>query len=144
VAAWIFAGIALALTFPVWITVNYLGDPDNGTIVASYFGSFVMAGGFLAIGAAISALTKNQVIAFILSVVVCFSLLIIGFPPFVEAYSGWLPPDIVEMISSFSFQAHFSSISKGLIKLSDIVYFAALIAFFLFANGLILDYKKAD
>ena len=144
VAAWVFAGIALALTFPAWITVNYLGEPDNGTIIAGYAGSFLMAGGFLAIGAAVSSLTKNQVIAFIISVVVCFALLLIGFPPFVEMYSGYLPNFLVEVIASFSFQSHFETISKGVIGLHDVVYFVTLIAFFLFANGLILDYKKAD
>ncbi|MEW6073192.1 MAG: heme exporter protein CcmB [Planctomycetota bacterium] len=143
VAAWIFTGIALALTFPGWLTVNYLGDPDNGAILAGYCGSFLMAGGFLAIGASVSALTKNQVIAFIVSVVACFFLLLLGFPPVVEIYSGYLPGFLVELVASFSFQSHFEAISQGVIELQDLLYFVTLIALFLFANGLILDHKKA-
>ncbi len=143
-AAWIFAGISLALTFPAWITVNYLGDSDNGAILAGYVGSFLMAGGFLAIGACISAITKNQVIAFVLSVSVCLVFLLIGWPPVVDVFSSWMPGFLVEVISSFSFQSHFQAISQGVIELRDLVFFFSLIAFFLFANGLILDYKKAD
>ena len=90
-AAWLFTGIAIALTFPIWITVNYLGEPDNGVIFAAYIGSFLMAGGFLAVGSCISATTKNQVIAFILSVVVCFLLLLAGFDLVLNFFSGWAP-----------------------------------------------------
>ena len=79
-AAWAFAALALALTFPIWITVNYLGDPDNGVILAAYVGSLLMAGGFLAIGSCLSAATRNQVIAFVLTAVVCFVFLLAGFP----------------------------------------------------------------
>src|SRR6201995_1339702 len=89
-AAWAFAGLALALTFPIWITVNFLGNPDNGTILAAYIGSFLLAGGYLAIGSATSALTSNQVIAFILGVVVCFVVLLAGFPIVLDAFRGWM------------------------------------------------------
>jgi len=143
-AAWAFAGIALALTFPTWITVAYLGDPDHGAILAGYAGSFLMAGGFLAIGACISAITKNQVIAFVVSVVVCLMFLLFDLPAVVDIVQGWLPTTIVDAIASFSFNRHFSAISRGVIDLRDIVFFASLIAFFLFANGLILEQKKAD
>ena len=143
-AAWIFSAVALALTFPIWITVNYLGDPDNGTIAAGYLGSFLMAGGFLAIGSCVSALTKNQVIAFVISVSICLVFLLVGYQPFVELISGWLPATVVETIASFSFSTHFDSLSKGLIEARDLVFFAALIALALFANALILELKKAD
>ena len=143
-AAWLFAGAALALTFPTWITVNYLGDPDNGAIVAGYVGSFLMAGGFLAIGSAISAVTKNQVIAFVISVVVCFAFLLSDLPGILDFFSGWLPGAVVDAIQSFSFQAHFRAISKGVIDARDLVFFATLIALFLFVNALVLDLKKAD
>jgi len=143
-AAWIFAGIALALTFPIWITVNYLGDPDNGTIVAGYLGSLFMAGGFLAIGACVSSITKNQVIAFVLSVTISLVFLLVGFPPVVSFFSGWLPQAVVEAIASFSFFTHFDGLSKGLLEMRDLVFFASLIGFWLFVNALVLEFKKAD
>jgi len=143
-AAWIFSGVALALTFPMWITVNYLGDPDNGTIVAGYIGSLLMAGGFLAIGSAVSAVTKNQVIAFVLSVSLCLLFLLTGFPPFIEFFSGWLPAPVVDAIASFSFFTHFDGLSRGLVELRDLVFFGSLIAMALFLNALILEAKKAD
>jgi ABC-2 type transport system permease protein len=143
-AAWVFAGIALILTFPIWITVNYLGDPDNGAIVAAYFGSFFMAGGFLAIGACMSAATRNQVIAFILAVVVCFLFTISGFPMVLDFFRLWAPQAVVDAIGSLSFLAHFQSIAKGVIDLRDLVYFALLIGFWLAAAGITLDLKKAS
>lgn len=143
-AAWLFAGVALALTFPMWITVNYLGDPDNGTILAAYIGSFLMAGGFLAIGACISAATRNQVIAFIFTVVVCFLFLLAGFALVLEVFEGWAPQPIVDAIASLSFLTHFTSISKGVIDFRDLLYFGTLIAAWLAANAIVLELKKAD
>jgi ABC-2 type transport system permease protein len=144
-ASWGFAGLALVLTFPIWITVNYLGNPDNGAIVAAYIGSFLMAGGFLAIGACISAATRNQVIAFILTAVVCLLVfLMTGFQPLLAAFNGWLPQPIVDALASMSFLTHFGSIEKGVIDLRDLVYFGVLIAAWLFANAIVLDLKKAD
>lgn len=144
VAAWCFAGVALALTFPIWITVNYLGDPDNGAILAAYCGSFLMAGGFLAIGACLSAVTRNQVIAFILTVVVCFLFLLSGFPFVLALFAGWAPQVLVDAIASLSFLTHFQSISKGVIDLRDLIYFATTIGVWLIANTIVLDMKKAD
>jgi ABC-2 type transport system permease protein len=143
-AAWAFAGIALALTFPIWITVNYLGDPDNGAIFAAYVGSFLMAGAFLAIGSCLSALTQNQVIAFVITVVVCFGFLLAGFPMVLDAFSGWAPQFLVDGIASLSFLTHFSDISRGVIELRDLVYFALVIGTFLFANMIVLQWKQAD
>ena len=143
-AAWVFAGIALALTFPIWITVNYLGDPDNGAIFAAYVGSFLMAGGFLAIGSCLSALTQNQVIAFVITVVVCFGFLLAGFPMVLDAFSGWAPQFLVDGIASLSFLTHFRDISRGVIELRDLVYFALVIGTFLFANMIVLQWKQAD
>jgi ABC-2 type transport system permease protein len=143
-AAWAFAGIALLLTFPLWLTVNYLGAPDNGAILAAYVGSFLMAGGYLAIGACMSALTRNQVIAFILAVVVCFLFTLSGFPLVLDFFRGWAPPTIVDAIASLSFLTHFQSIAKGVIDLRDLVYFALVIAFWLAATAIVLDMKKAD
>ncbi len=143
-AAWAFTGIALALTFPIWITVNYLGSPDNGVIVASYIGSFLMAGSLLAIGAAISAATRNQVVAFIITVTLCFLFMLAGFPLVLDFFRAWAPQALVDAISSLSFLTHFQSIVKGVIDLRDLAYFALVIGFWLVANAIVLDLKKAD
>jgi len=143
-AAWAFTGIALALTFPIWITVNYLGNPDNGAILAGYIGSFLMAGGYLAIGACMSAVTRNQVVAFILAVVVCFLFTLAGFPLVLDAFSAWAPQLLVDSVASLSFLTHFESISKGVIDLRDVLYFALLIGAWLVATAIVLDMKKAD
>ncbi|MEO8010520.1 MAG: ABC transporter permease subunit [Dokdonella sp.] len=143
-AAWFFIGIALALTFPVWITVNYLGEPDNGVIVASYIGSMLMAGAFLSIGSCISASTRNQVVAFILTVVVCFLLVMAGFPLVLDGFRVWAPQALVDAVASLSFLTHFASISKGVIDLRDLLYFALMIGFWLYASAIVIDLKKAD
>jgi ABC-2 type transport system permease protein len=143
-AAWAFAGIALALTFPVWITVNYLGAPDNGPIVAGYIGSFLMAGGYLAIGSCISATTKNQIIAFVLAAVLCFLFTLGGTNMVLGFFQSFLPQSLVELIASFSFLNHFSEIRKGVIDLTDLVYFFSVMGVFLFATVLVLDLKKGQ
>jgi ABC-2 type transport system permease protein len=143
-AAWTFAGIALALTFPMWLTVNFLGDPDNGAIFAAYIGSFLMAGGFLAIGSCLSAATRNQVIAFIFTVVVCFGFLLAGFPMVLGLFQSWAPQPLLDVVASLSFLTHFEAIAKGVIDLRDLIYFGALIATWLAANAIVLDMKKAD
>lgn len=143
-AAWCFTGIALVLTFPIWITVNYLGNPDNTVIMASYLGSFLMAGGFLAIGSCISAITKSQVIAFVISVVICFLFVLSGFPLVLDFFQGWAPNVLVDAIASFSFLTHFDSIKKGVIDLRDIIYFGILIIFWLYANVVVIDARKAS
>jgi ABC-2 type transport system permease protein len=143
-AAWAFAGIALALTFPFWITVNILGAPDNGVILASYIGSFLMAGAFLAVGAALSALTKNQVIAFVLTAALCFIFTVSGSSLVIEFFNGWAPESVLNAIASFSFLAHFSAIVRGVIDLRDAVFFVSVMAFFLFANAVAVELTKAD
>ena len=143
-AAWAFTGVALLLTFPIWITVNYLGDPDNGAIVAAYIGSFLMAGGFLAIGACLSATTPNQVIAFVITVVVCFVFLASGFPMVLDFFTSWAPQILVDGIASLSFLTHFESISKGVIDLRDLIYFGFLILAFLYANTIVLRWLQAE
>jgi ABC-2 type transport system permease protein len=143
-AAWLFAAIALALTFPLWITVNYLGSPDNGAILAAYLGSLLLAAGFLAIGSCMSALTRNQVVAFILGVVVCFVFLLAGFPMVLDAFRGWAPQPLVDAIASLSFLTHFESITKGVIDFRDLLYFGMLIAYFLLATVVVLEVRKAE
>lgn len=143
-AAWAFAGVALALTFPMWITVNYLGSPDNGAILAGYIGSWLMAGAFLAIGACMSAATRNQVIAFIFTVVICFGFLLSGYPIVLDLVSGWAPRVLVDALASLSFYTHFEAISKGVIDLRDLLYFGTVIGAWLAATTIVLDLKKAD
>jgi ABC-2 type transport system permease protein len=143
-AAWAFCGLALSLTFPIWITINYLGDPDNGAILAGYLGSLMMAGGFLAIGSCLSAATRDPVVAFILSLVACFLFLMMGFPPVLDFIQGWMSQILIDVIASLSIWTHFESIKKGVIDLRDLIYFGALIGAWLIANTIVLDLKKAD
>lgn len=141
-AAWAFAGIAIALTVPLWVTVNVLGAPDNGVILASYVGSFLMAGGYLAIGACISALTKSQVIAFVVAALISFLFTVSGSPLVLAAFSSWAPQGVIDTVASFSFLTHFNAISRGVIDLRDLLFFGSLIVCFLIANAIIVDMKK--
>ena len=143
-AACSFTAVALFLTFPIWITVNYLGDPDNAVILASYIGSLIMAAGFLAIGSCISAFTKSQVIAFVISVVISFMFILSGFPMVLDLFQGWAPQALIDAIASFSFLTHFTSITKGVIDIRDIIYFTALICFWLYVNVVVIETRKAS
>ena len=143
-AAWLFLALALALTFPIWLTVNYLGSPDNGTILAAYLGSFLMSGAYLAIGSCISASTKNQVIAFIVSLVICFAFLLSSLPLVLDFFQLWFPQVIIDTISSLSFYSHFAAISRGVINLQDFVFFLLMIVFWLTANVIVLEQRKAS
>ncbi len=142
-AAWAFTGVALALTFPLWLTVDWLGAPDNGAIFAGYVGSLLMAGGFLAIGACVSATTKSQVVAFVLTAAACFLFTVSGTSLVLNFFTGWLPAPLVEAIASFSFLTHFNAISRGVLDVKDLFFFFSLIALFLFANAIVIDLKKA-
>lgn len=141
-AAWIFTGIALALTFPLWITVNYLGNPDNGVILTSYIGSWLMAGGFLAIGSCMSAITKSQVIAFILCGLVCLLFVLAGFPLVLNVFKGWTPTFFIDTLASLSFLTHFSSVSKGVLSLRDLLYFLSLMVVWLLATSVVVQMKQ--
>ena len=143
-AAWAFIGVALLLTLPMWITVNILGNPDNGVILAGYLASFLMAGAFLAIGSCISALTRNQVIAFIVSATLCFLLVMSGLGLVLNVLRAWTPSFVVSAVSSMSFLSHFDRISKGVLELNSIVFYLSLIAFALFANRVLIELKKAE
>jgi ABC-2 type transport system permease protein len=142
-ASWIFLGIALLLTFPVIITVNYLGDPDNGQIVSGYVGSFLLAGAYLAVSSMTSAMTRNQVISFILAVVICLFLIIAGYAPITDLLVNWASPAVVDTIASFSVITHFDPFQKGLIDLRDVVFFGSIIAFALFTTGVIIRAHRA-
>lgn len=142
-AAWIFAGIALALSFPLWLTVSWLGQPDHGVIATAYLGSWLMAGGFLGIGSALSALTRNQVIAFVLAAAVSFLFLMSGLE-FVQAFlRGWAPPEVARLIADLSFFSHFRALSAGLIDLRDLLFFSSIIGVSLTINVVIIEMKKA-
>ena len=141
-AAWLVVGIALLLTFPVWLTMNFLGNPDNGTILAAYIGSWVMAAGFLAIGSFTSSITKNQLIAFLASLVICFVLVVVGFPrvtDWIREHASWL----ADGINSLSFYTHFMNIAKGVLDLRDLLFFALISIFFLLASTVVLDARKS-
>lgn len=143
-AAWAVLGVSLFLTFPLWLTVNYLGSPDNGIIAAAYFGSWLMAGAFLSIGMCMSALTKNQIIAFILSVVVCFVFVVSGSNIVLDAFKSWAPSMLIDVVASFSFLTHFEAMAKGVIALNDLVYFLLVTVCWLFAGLILIEQKKAD
>ncbi len=142
-AAWAFTGLTLALTFPIWITVNYLGDPDNGVIVASYLGSFLMAGALLAVTSCISALTKSQVIAFVVSVVAGFLLIATSLELVQGLFRSWAPQYVLDLVSSFSLSTHFNAIADGVLDLRAVVFLLSLIVLFLFVNRQIVEMKKA-
>lgn len=143
-AAWLFIGVALLLTFPIWITVNYLGDPDNGVIVASYLGSWLMGGGFLAIGSCVSAATRSQVVAFIISICLCLVMLLAGHRLVLDFFAAGLPQWLVDAVASISFLTHFESISKGVVDFRDLLFFGLLIGLFLYATTVVIEMKKAD
>ena len=141
-AAWLFIGLALALTFPIWITVNYLGSPDNGVILAGYLGSWLMAGTFIAIGACLSALTRNQVVAFILTALVCVLLILVGQPQVLDFFQGALPRRLINAVAHLSMLRHFEAISRGVLDLRDLLYFVLSTLGWLVAGVLLLDLKR--
>jgi ABC-2 type transport system permease protein len=143
-AAWCFAGIALALTFPFWLTVLFLGNPDNGVIFASYVASWLLAGAFLAVGACVSAATKNQVIAFVVTAALAFLLTVAGSQTVLGLFEGWAPEAVRRALVAASVFGHFSDITRGVIDLRDLIYFLSIIIAFLAANAIVVDLKKAD
>jgi ABC-2 type transport system permease protein len=142
-ASWIFLAIALALTFPVWITVNILGSPDNGVIFAGYIGSLLLAGSYLSIASMTSAMTRNQVVSFIVSVMICLFLILAGFTPVTDLLVRWASPWFVDVVASFSVMTHFDSFQRGVIELRDVAFFGSLIGFALFATGVIIRGLRA-
>src|SRR5580692_862527 len=142
-ASWIFLLLALFLTFPVVITVNYLGSPDNGVIFAGYVGSFLMAGAYLAIGCMTSAMTRNQVVSFILSVVACLFLVLCGFPPVTNLLTRMDSPWLVNTVAAFSVITHFEYFTKGVLDSRDVIFFLSVIGFSLFTTGVIIRSHRA-
>lgn len=142
-AAWLFAGIALVCTFPMWITVNYLGTPDNGVILGAYLGSWIMAGAFLAISACVSAFTKNQVIAFVLAALTCFLFLMSGMELVQSFLRGWAPEVLVQAAAQFSVLTIFREITQGVIALDHLVFLLSLIGLSLVINSAVVELKKS-
>jgi len=142
-AAWLFCGIALALTFPLWLTVSYLGDPDHGVIAVGYVGSFLMAGAFLSIGACMSALTRNQIIAFIAAAAVCFVFTMSGIDLVLNFFRAWAPGFLVEAVAASSFLVRFESVQRGVLELRDVTFYLSMMAFWLFATVAAVNAKKA-
>jgi len=142
-ASWLFLGLALVLTFPVVFTVNWLGDPDNGVIFAGYVGSFLLAGAYLAISCMTSAMTRNQVISFILSVLICLFLILAGYTPVTDILTRFANPVVVQTIAAFSVMTHFESFQRGVIDARDVLYFASVIGFALFTTGVIIRNQRA-
>lgn len=143
-AGWAFLGVALSLTFPLWLTVNYLGSPDNGVIFAGYFGSLLMAGAYLSVSCFTSALSKNQVISFVLGVVICFVLVLLGWGIFTDMMASFMPAWMIDVIAEAGFITHFESISRGLLDSRHIIYFISAIAVGLALNTMTLNARKAS
>lgn len=144
IAAWLVLGMALALTFPLWLSVDFLGEPDHGIIVAAYIGSWLMAGAFLAISTCMSAFTRNQVVAFILAVVVCFLFVVSGSSIVLDAFQPWAGNLILDTVASFSFLNHFEAMAKGVLALNDVGYFFIIMLVWLYASLIVIEQKKAD
>lgn len=142
-AAWLFIGICLGLTFPMVLTVAYLGDPDLGAILCAYIGSFLMAGAYLSVGIMTSSFTPSQVISFVLAVVICLFFLLAGFSPVIDMVSGWAPQWFVEIVTNLSFLTHYNSIQRGVIDFRDILYYFSVIVLMIFANALVIQNRKA-
>lgn len=142
-ASWLFLGLSLVLTFPIWITVNYLGSPDNGIILCGYLGSWLMAGAYLAVSCITSAMTRNQVVSFIISVVLCLFLILAGFPPVIRLLQGWAWPWLVNTVTSFSVITHFDGFQKGILDSRDVLFFLSVIVFSLFSTSVILRGHRA-
>lgn len=140
-AAWIIIGISLFLTFPMVCTVMYLGDPDIGAIVCGYIGSFLMAGSYLAITSFTSALSRSQIVSFIISLVICLLLIFAGYPPVTNMFSNW--PNLLDVVSSFSVMTHFASLQRGVIDFRDVLYYLSVITFGLFLTGVTLKNHRA-
>jgi len=141
-AAWIFIAIALLLTFPIVLTTLYLGAPDLGAVASGYIGSLLLAGAYLSVGCMTSSFTRNQVISFILSVVICIFLVLAGWPPVINIISGWAPQWLIEIVEGFSFMSHFSSMERGIIDIRDVSYFVSVMCFMLYINGVALHIRR--
>lgn len=144
IAAWLFSAVALLLTFPLWLTVNYLGNPDNGVILSSYVGSWLMSGAFLSLGACMSACSRNQVIAFVLTLTLCLLFVLMGIPPVLKLFYGWLPIVLIDTLSNLSFMTHYQAIGRGVLDIRDFLFFIVFIVLWLMATTVVVNHKKGS
>ncbi len=142
-AAWAFVGAALFLTVPMWLTVNYLGDPDNGVIFMSYLASFLIAGTFLSVGSCVSACTKSQIVAFVSTMMACVLLTFVGSDALIDSFSGVATEKMMKLFQSLGFLIHYVSLTRGVLDVRDLLFFASFSSVFLFATVIVLDRKKA-
>jgi gliding motility-associated transport system permease protein len=142
-ASWLFLALALALTFPVVVTVNHFGNPDNGIITTGYVGSLLLSGSYLAVSTMTSAMTRNQVISFIVSVLICLFLILAGYTPVTDLLTRWANSSVVSVIAGFSVMTHFEAFQRGVLDLRDVVFFASVIGFTLFTTGVIIRNQRA-
>ena len=142
-ASWVFLALALALTFPVVLTVNYMGSPDNGIILSGYVGSLLLSGTYLAVSCMTSAMTRNQVISFIVSVVICLFLILAGYTPVTDLLTRWASPSVVSVIAGFSVMTHFEGFQRGVLDSRDLIFFASVMGFALFTTGVIIRNQRA-
>ena len=142
-AAWIFIGLIIALTFPIVLTTGYLGNPDKGAIFGGYIGSLLLAGAYLAVGMLTSALTRNQVISFVISLMICLFLLLAGWPPVTNLLVNWAPDWLVNGVAAFGFMPHYEAFQKGVMDSRDFMYYLSVIVFMLFGTYVVLENRKS-
>ena len=142
-ASWLFLAIAIALTFPFILTVNLLGSPDNGQIFTGYLGSVMLAGAYLAVTCMTSAMTRNQVVALIVSVVILLFLVLAGYGPVTSLLTRWAGPAVVDTVAAFSVMTHFDGFQRGVVDSRDFLYFVSVIGFALFATGVVIRSHRA-
>jgi ABC-2 type transport system permease protein len=142
IAGWVFLGLAILLTFPIVLTTAYLGAPDKGAIIGGYIGSFLLAGAFLSVGMLTSAFTRNQVISFVLAVVICLFLLLAGWPPVTDLLAHWAPDWLVQGVAAFSFIPHYDAFQKGVLNILDFAYYFSVMIFMLFGTNLVLANRR--
>jgi len=142
-AAWIFIGLIIALTFPIVLTAGYLGNPDKGAIIGGYIGSFLLAGTYLSVGSLTSACTRNQVISFVLALMICLFLLLAGWPPVTDLLVRWAPDWMVNGVAAFGFMPHYEASQRGILDSRDIAYYLSVIAFMLFGTYIVLENRKS-
>ena len=142
-AAWLFLSMGIALTFPIVLTTCSLGDPDLGVVACGYIGSFLLAGAYVSVGMLTSAMTRSQVIAFVLSLILCLLLVVAGWPPVTNFFVQWAPNWLVETVAAFSFMPHFESLQRGVLDFRDVAYYLSVMVFMVMATHVVLDNRKS-
>jgi ABC-2 type transport system permease protein len=142
-AAWLFIVLGVVMTFPIVLTTVYLGSPDLGVILGGYVGSILLAGAYVAVGMLASAVTRSQVIAFVLALLICLLLLLGGWPPVTSLFVRWAPAWFVEAVAAFSFTPHFQSLQRGVIDARDVAYYLSVMVFMIVATHIVLTGRRS-